>query len=56
MHLTDSVNLFGVEEDSFRGGRFSRVDMRNDTDVACSIEGVFSARHVIPQRLAACGD
>jgi hypothetical protein len=56
MHLTNAVNFLGVEENPFRGRCLPRIDMRNDSDIARSFEGIFSAGHVLPQWSVAGGD
>src|SRR5262249_54982235 len=43
MHLTDAVNLFGVEENTLCGSCLTSVNMRNDTDISCFFEWKFSS-------------
>jgi hypothetical protein len=38
MHLTNAMNLFGIEKDTLGGGCFTSVDMRNDADIPCFVE------------------
>jgi hypothetical protein len=45
MHLADAMNLLGVEEDSLSCRRLPCVDVRDDADVARSLEGIFSRGH-----------
>src|SRR5262249_13633441 len=45
MHLADLVDLLGVEQDPLSGCGFARIDVGNDADIPCFLEGIFSASH-----------
>ena len=38
MNLTDLMSLTGVEQDAFRGGRLTGVDVSHDADISCSFK------------------
>jgi len=35
MHFTDTVNLFRVEENTLRCGRFTSINVSDDTNISC---------------------
>jgi hypothetical protein len=38
MNLTDFMSLTGVEQDAFRGSRFTGVNVCHDADISCSFK------------------
>src|SRR5262249_32862816 len=45
MHLTDLMDLLGVEQDPFCGRGLARIYVGNDADVSRFLKGIFSASH-----------
>jgi hypothetical protein len=41
------MDFFRIEENPFRCGRLTRVNVRDDTDIASLFEGIFSRHNIL---------